>query len=261
MVEVLERERQYVPSFLDAVGAPDDTAWFVAIMTPGAQAVSALAAVPVEALSAAGRIDALVALRRQQSWLAAREHLLLAAMVDDARTHASLFDEDGECWLAEEVSCALRLATVTAEGRLLQAADLVRRLPATLDLLEGGEISPAHARVLSDETLRLNDSQVTAVEAQVIARAPEQTIGEFRRTIRRAVKTVDSRREEQRHAEAVADRRVAHTARDDGLAEIWALLPADGARILMAGLNKYAADCAADDPRTADQRRADALVE
>jgi hypothetical protein len=72
MVEVLERERQYVPSFLDAVGAPDDTAWFVAIMTPGAQAVSALAAVPVEALSAAGRIDALVALRRQQSWLAAR---------------------------------------------------------------------------------------------------------------------------------------------------------------------------------------------
>jgi hypothetical protein len=85
------------------------------------------------------------------------------------------------------------------------------------------------------------------------------------------VKAVDARREEQQHADALAQRRVAHTERGDGMAEIWALLPADGARLVMAALNRYAScDRAADraagqvderDGRSADQRRADALVE
>ena len=42
---------------------------------------------------------------------------------------------------------------------------------------------------------------------------------------------------------------------------IWALLPADGAEMFWAGLNRAALQVRPDDSRTADQRRADALVE
>jgi hypothetical protein len=266
MVELMEREPPVTaglpwPSVLDAVVWPDSTASALAAMVPGAQATACLDALDPATLSHTGRIDALIAMKRQQAWLAAREQQLLAVMVADVQTRDSLHDPSGRCWLAEEVAAALKLAPNTAERRLMLAEDLARRLPATLGLLEAGEITAVHARVLTEETSALDDRQVAAVQARVLPRAAGQTVGEFTRAVRRAVKSVDARGDEQRHVAAVAERRVAHSEREDGMAEIWALLPADGARIVMAGLNRYATPTGPDDARTADQRRADALVE
>ena len=114
---------------------------------------------------------------------------------------------------------------------------------------------------MTDATARLDDAQVAAVETRVLPRAPGQTLSEFKRAVRRAVARVDARKVEQRHTDAVTERRVVISEAEDGMAEIWALLPADGARIVMAGLARYSKPAGPDDMRTLDQRRADALVE
>ena len=153
MVEVMEREppvrsAPLWPSPLEALLCPDETAAVLAVMPPGGQATACLDALSPAALSHTGRIDALVAVKRQQAWLAAREHELLAAMVADVQTRDSLHDPSGNCWLAEEVACALRMAPTTVEAKLFTAVQLTRRLPATLAVLEAGEVTVMHAVVL-----------------------------------------------------------------------------------------------------------------
>jgi len=74
-----------------------------------------------------------------------------------------------------------------------------------------------------------------------------------------AVSAADPRRAEQRHDDAVAQRRVVFTQQDDGITELWALLQADGAALIEAVLNSLGS--AQTDSRTGDQRGADALVD
>jgi Domain of unknown function (DUF222)/HNH endonuclease len=59
----------------------------------------------------------------------------------------------------------------------------------------------------------------------------------------------------------MAERRVCFTPRPDGMCELWALLPAESAAAIEAAVAARSSVTFADDPRTVDQRRADALVE
>src|SRR6266496_1759823 len=62
--------------------------------------------------------------------------------------------------------------------------------------------------------------------------------------------------------QAVAGRRVTLTPIGDGMAELWALLPADAAARAYTALDATARAAASPgDPRTADARRADSLVD
>jgi hypothetical protein len=99
------------------------------------------------------------------------------------------------------------------------------------------------------------------VQARVLPRAGGQTLGEFKRSVRRAVHALDPTRVEDQRAHAMTERRVCVTARDDGMSELWALLPAEGAAAIMAAVDALAPVTSATDPRSADQRRADALVD
>ena len=83
--------------------------------------------------------------------------------------------------------------------------------------------------------------------------------GPIRDLTARAVIAADPRRAQQRHDDAVAERRVVFTPQDDGITELWALLPAEGAALIQAVLNSLGN--AQTDDRSADQRRADALVD
>ena len=66
----------YVPTLLDAELAPDDVVAWAATVTPGSAVVNTLMVLDRERLSDEGRVDALVALQKQQSWLQAEEHRL-----------------------------------------------------------------------------------------------------------------------------------------------------------------------------------------
>jgi hypothetical protein len=56
-------------------------------------------------------------------------------------------------------------------------------------------------------------------------------------------------------------RRVVRTPDSDGMSGIWMLLPDCGASTFMTAIDALARRVQADDPRTADQRRADAAIQ
>ncbi len=114
---------------------------------------------------------------------------------------------------------------------------------------------------LAEASYPLDAHTAAAVEARVLPRAGEQTLAEFKASLTRAVHALDPRRIDEQHRQAMAERRVCVTPRDDGMAELWALLPAQGAAAVMAAVNALAQVSSADDERSVDQRRADALVD
>ena len=163
-------------------------------------------------------------------------------------------------WVREDVACALRLSSGHAGNLLAQAKELVR-LSATLELFDRGLIGEHHARSLAEATMALDDAAAAAVEKAVLGKAPDQRLAEFRRSIRRAVLKVAPKPAEERHQEALAQRRVVRTPGEDGMSGIWMLLPDAGATVVMTAIDALAKRVTSDDPRTADQRRADAVIQ
>ncbi|HEY8826131.1 MAG TPA: DUF222 domain-containing protein, partial [Jatrophihabitantaceae bacterium] len=249
----------YVPTLLDAELAPDDVAAWAASVTPGSAVVHTLAVLDPDRMSYAGRVDAVQAMEKHISWMQARQHRFLAVMAADPVLKTAVGELDKH-WVREDVACALRLSAGTAADRLELATELTR-LPSTLDLLERGGISTHHARHLGEAIVGLTDATTATVETAVLAKAPEQSLATFTRAIRKAVAAAAPTPAQDEHAEAMSQRRVAHSPRPDAMSEIWMLLPATGAIAFMTAVNALACRCGPDDQRTADQRRADAAIQ
>lgn len=200
------------------------------------------------------RIDLLAELARQSAALAARQIRLLAELAEA--------DGSPDEWASLEVAAVLRIAPATAASRVHLASILARQLPATLAALSCGEVSERNALQVASAVAALPDSVLRAVEQRVLPRAAEQTPGQFAATLRRAVLALDASGAEERHHTALADRRVIIRADDHGMAQLWALLPADGAATLKTAIDAVAAETrhGHHDARTADQLRADSLV-
>lgn len=230
----------------------------VANAEPEADGVAALAAVEAR-LSHGGRLDAVRALERQIAWLQARQAALLERLARRAPSTLDGLDKD---WVREDVACALRIAPSVAGDRIQFARGLAER-GAMRNLMARGETTMGHARVLVEATYGLSDDVAAAVEAEVLPKASAQTVPSFRRSVRRAVlRHSPPRSQEQRHQEALGQRRVAVSWEGEtGMGTLWAYLPAEGLARVMAAVDGLATRVAAADERTSDQRRADALVQ
>ena len=110
---------------------------------------------------------------------------------------------------------------------------------------------------LADAITPFDDQTAAKIEQRVLTRAPQQTLSQIGTSLRRALLAADPRQAEHRHDDALAQRRVAFTPQDDGITELWALLPADAAALIETVLTSLTT--AHTGERTADQRRADAL--
>ena len=166
--------------------------------------------------------------------------------------------------MREEVACALRIAAPTAAARLATAVELTGRLQRTVETLRGGRITLPMARRLAEEVAPLDDVAAARVQRRVLPRASTQTFSQFAASVRRAVLAADFRRAEEQAAAARAERRVTRRAGAPGMTDIFAAVPAeDGAliwdRLARAAGCGHCPACIAD-PRTADQRRADAFI-
>ncbi|WP_165400326.1 DUF222 domain-containing protein [Motilibacter rhizosphaerae] len=161
-----------------------------------------------------------------------------------------------------EMALALRMTERGTAAMVDGALLLTTRHPGTRWLLAEGHLSPAHARVVVDEASVLGDAYVPALEAAVLRRAPERTVSELRRDLRRAVAKLDPRGAAERHADAVRQRSVRVTPLPDGMAEIRALLTADEAQVVSGALDRIARDLPTADRGFAGRAgsRADALV-
>jgi hypothetical protein len=218
----------------------------------GSQLAGELAGVCLTDLDEDGLVGVVAAAERLARWAAAVQ---LAAVGELVRRRA------GPQFVEDEIAAELRISRPAAAHRLGLALQL-EQLPAVAGGLAGGRVDLPKARAIIEAVGVLDPPAAAALAAQAVDRAGGQTVGQLRAWLRRAVLAGDPAAGQARHEQAVADRRVALGAVGDGMAELWALLPADDAARAYAAVDGCARDSAdPGDPRSADQRRADALVD
>jgi len=170
-------------------------------------------------------------------------------------------------FVVDEIALAARTSRVAASHRLDLAQDLSGALPKVFAALSDGRIDLGRARIIAEATRSLEPELRVRVSDSVLANAGRQTPSTLRAALARAISIVDPDGVEERHTADLTRRRVTLTPADNGMTHLWAFLPASGAAAIMATLNRLAqgsqtpADAKSGDQRTADQRRADALVD
>ena len=160
----------------------------------------------------------------------------------------------------EQVSAVLRVPLRTAQQQLATAV-MVRELPRTAALMAAGQLTGRHAQVLAEAAEKLPPELLGELEGRVIDRAPDQTVPQFKQSVRRAALALDPATAEQRHQNALADRRVTFQALDDGLAHLSVLVGAVEGQLIYTRLTAATGLLPTDDPRTMDQKRADLFVD
>lgn len=208
-------------------------------------------------------------------WQAQEQHALVALLAEPAPL-LKLDEGDQLRWLAHEVGAALHLHSSTAGDRIADAARLVRELPHTLKLLEMGHLTIRHARAALDAFVGLPPEQIARLEDEVLPEAVGLSVSEFTARLDRAVHQLAPKLIEDRHQQELDERGVWAKGTRNGTLSLRArgLDPVAGAA-LMNTLNAISDSYAAADRdtpsenvnsgdtpvgRTADQRRADALL-
>ncbi|MGH4026909.1 MAG: DUF222 domain-containing protein [Pseudonocardiaceae bacterium] len=206
-------------------------------------------------------VDADDALEAAAAW----ERLIAHAQAQQFRALARFAAVREGTVLAEfaedEVAPVLHLSRTAAAGRVDLATRLCTALPDTMTALASGTIDLPRARAISEATEVLDDEATATVQARVLPKAPQQTVGELRAALSRAVLAADPDATARRHRAARDDRRVQLHPQPDGMGSLWAMLPADDATAAYARLDALARDLPADDPRGMDARRADVLTD
>ena len=213
-------------------------------------------------------LEAVAAWERMASWAAAgaaRAAAVLAersSMNPDWPREAQVADPDvaGDELAMRLVCSRFRGRQLVREGRAFLGA-----LAATGSALARGHIDTARARALVDALDRPGVGVELALEVQaaVLGAAPGRTAGQLRRDVAGALIRLDPEGADARHRAARRTRRVERPRTlPDGMAGLYAVLPAVEARQLDAGIDQIAhAARNGGDPRTLDQLRADVLVD
>lgn len=211
-------------------------------------------------------VDAVIALDRLAGWASARQARLLAEFArrrpgDDPEL-AGTDRASSLCRYApDEVALALSQSRMSAGARLARSVQLCTVLPATLHAWETGRIDEAKALAICDATQNLDPDTAVAVQDRVLPRAAGRSLAQVKAALRRAVIAADPQGANERHRKARLDRRVVVGDETDGMASLWALLPAHAASASYAWLTRLARGLGAADPRGMDARRADLMTD
>ena len=119
-----------------------------------------------------------------------------------------------------ELALALTLTGRSADAHLGFAIDLATKLPKTAAALEAGEIDIVRARIIAEATNVLSKEHTAAVEDLIFPRAGQQTSGQLRAALARAVLSADSDAARRRREEAQRDARVLRWREDAGTAAL-----------------------------------------
>src|SRR5277367_5551572 len=164
--------------------------------------------------------------------------------------------------IAAEVGAALSVTQALATSYLYYARTMRTRLSKVGALLQAGDVSYRLFQTIAYRTDLITDPEVmAAVDARlaaVIPRWPAMTQGRLASYVDRVVARAD-RDAVRRSRERRGDREVSIWGDADGLTEIFGRLVTTDAHAVDARLDALAATVCADDPRTRNQRRADAM--
>ncbi len=195
-------------------------------MRPGPALASWLGQTQPEHLDEAGLVNSITGWRKLTSWAQAQE---LAAVAELGRRRGVMDDPELERdparelaaeFAPNEVALALTLTQYAAEWWTNLAVSMSRRLPATWSALSEGTIDLARAKLIDLWTTPLDDDLARAVERKVLVRAAQQTTGQLRASLQRAVISVDPAAAERRRSQAEKNARVELTGEDSGTAAL-----------------------------------------
>ena len=119
-----------------------------------------------------------------------------------------------------ELSLALTLTGRSADAYLDFAVELATKLPETLAALEAGQIDIIRARIIAEATHVLSNEHTAAVEDRIFPRAGQQTSGQLRAALARAVLAADPGAARARREQAQRDARVLRWREDAGTAAL-----------------------------------------
>lgn len=168
----------------------------VAGVRPGPGLAGALSRAELPDVSDDAVLELIAGWTRLASWASAGQAAAVAELarrrLDGPLDAAGRSTRDGTPneFTADELAITLRLPLPTA-ARLLDFAISLDRLPGTRDALTRGLIDPARAKVITTAVSGLPETTGRAIENQVLDEASEQTSGQLRATIGRAVLAAD----------------------------------------------------------------------
>ncbi len=196
-------------------------------------------------LSGQGRITYLKVLEKQISFIQAwyQESIVFVAGVE--ASEADGIYEGFDAREREEVSAALRIAPITAQNRIDVARALAVHLPVSCTALANGEITSAQATAIAREMAPLikagtHPEIINRVETVAVAHSELHTPTQVRNRIKKEIATIDPQEFESRVANATDHRTVEFREERDGMATIFALLPAADAQTVMVAIDKLA---------------------
>jgi hypothetical protein len=169
-----------------------------------------------------------------------------------------------EEFVADEVSALLSCTKMAANVRYGTACQ-AEWFPVVARAWRAGLLDARKVATICEQASLLEGDEALRLAATAVDYATEpsrsRTAPQLREWLRRRVIAADPDAAQERRQRALGDRRVVITPGDDGVSELWALLPAVEARQIQQVLTETAEQLGGGDPRTMDQRRADALVD
>ena len=195
-------------------------------MQPGPALAAWLGQAQPGHLDEAGLVNSITGWRKLTSWAQAQE---LAAVAELGRRRGVMDDPELERdparelaaeFAPNEVALALTLTQYAAEWWTNLAVSISRRLPATWSALSEGTIDLGRAKLIDLWTTPLDDDLAQAVERKVLVRAGQQTTGQLRASLQRAVISVDPAAAERRRSQAEKNARVELSGEDSGTAAL-----------------------------------------
>jgi hypothetical protein len=210
-------------------------------------------------------VDRICAASRAENQAAAAQLVAIGELFGYRLSRCSESEQwaiDTEEAVSAEVAAALRISQGLASSRLRYARAMRERLPKTAEVFKAGDIGLRLFQTIVFRTDLITDPDLlAAVDAQLavaVPRWPSLTQGRLAGRIDKIVATADAdavrRRKQQQN-----DREIWISAGLEGIAEIHGTLLTPDAQALDKRLTALAGTVCAHDPRTAQQRRADAL--
>jgi hypothetical protein len=154
-----------------------------------------------------------------------------------------------------------KMSPESAMDRVMLGRQLTT-LPSTVDMLSGGGLSYEQAAVMARSTAKVRPEDAATVEARLLeSGAAGMNAGRLRQHAASVVAAVDGEvlRRDAARARERREFRIGPTV--DGSASVSGNLTSEGAAYLRAGLEPFMCPVGARDPRTAVQRRHDALLQ
>ena len=160
--------------------------------------------------------------------------------------------------IADELAIELQLSVTVVQNRLHHAREVRGRAPSAWRAFLDGNIDAYRIQIISGAlgTLRHPASHDT-VDAKVADYAPSHTPAELRSWLKRLVARLEPDRLSERTRARLDERRVRIAHGDDGVSELWALLPTHEAAAIDTMLGETLTAKPSEDGRTSDQYMAD----